>query len=73
MSMTLVSEVRRFPLDRGTGKTSNRTGRPRIRGGIAEGRDGEAVADPDRSSLPLRSRLRLERLFVLSVVFVRGM
>jgi hypothetical protein len=69
MSMTLVSEVRRFPLDRGASKTSDRTGRPRIRGGIAQGRDGES----DRSSLPLRSGLRLERLFVLSVVFVRGM
>jgi hypothetical protein len=86
------------------------SGHGRIRGGIAEGRDGEsinrlaalsnstapqgavlfaevggdpvaaigiidgnAVADPHRSSLRLRMRLRLERMFVLSVISVRGM
>ena len=35
--------------------------------------DGNAVADRHRSSLRMRLRLRLERLFVLSVISVRGM
>jgi hypothetical protein len=35
--------------------------------------DGKAVADPDRSGLRLRVRLRLERLFVRAAVAMRGM
>ena len=35
--------------------------------------DGNAVADHTRSGPRMRVRLRLERLFVLSVIFVRGM
>jgi hypothetical protein len=35
--------------------------------------DGKAVADRDRSNLRMRFRLRLERLFIRSVISVRGM
>ena len=109
-SLALHSEVRRAAPPRGPRSPSRRSERTSVRGGIAEGRDGEsvdrlaglsggtvpqgavlfaevagdpvaaiglfdghAVADPGRSSLGLRMRLRLERLFVLSVIFVRGM
>jgi hypothetical protein len=109
-SLALATEVRRAASDRAPLSASKPSGRASIRGGIAEGQDGEsidrlaalsrrpapqgavlfaevggepvaaiglfdgnAVADLDRSSLGLRLRLRLERLFVLSVISVRGM
>jgi hypothetical protein len=68
-SMAHVAEVRRTPLaPQGAVLFADVGGDPVAAIGIF---DGNAVADPDRSSSSLR--MRLERLFVLSVIFVRGM
>lgn len=109
-SLALDTTAHRAAFDRAPRSAAQRSKRAIIRGGIAEGRDGElidrlaalsgrtapqgavlfaelagdpvaaigivdgnAVADRDRSSLGMRVRLRAERLFVLSVIFVRGM
>ena len=64
-----LAELARSAPPRGAVLLAERNGEPIAAIGII---DGHAVADPELSTLALRMRLQLERLYVRLVISIRG-